>query len=106
MQTLITKINKNPSRVTIPDLQRSEATYLSVATGDSSDANSPDEDEFPALSDFDRALIEAAEEMSFNWPEFLPVAGIKAGMTQMAVASLLFAGLVVVGRFLFLSFGS
>jgi hypothetical protein len=50
----------------------------------------------------DRALIEAAEEMSFDWPEFLPVERI----TEMALASLLFAGLVVLGRFLFLSFAS
>jgi hypothetical protein len=55
-----------------------------------------------ALSDLDRALIEAAEEMSFDWPEFLPVERI----TEMALASLLFAGLVVLGRFLFLSFAS
>ena len=106
MQTSITKMNENPTKVTVLDLQRSAATYLSAATDDASNAKSPNEDEFPALSDFDRALIEAAEEMSFNWPELLPVEGIKAGITQIALASLLFAGLVVAGRFLFLSFGS
>jgi hypothetical protein len=49
----------------------------------------------------DRALVEAAEEMSFNWPEFLPVERIGAGVAQMAVALLLFAGLLAFGHFLF-----
>ena len=95
-------MHANPSKVTILDLQRSAATDLSVATDDSSNAKSPSGDEHPALSDLDRALIEAAEEMSFDWPEFLPVERI----TEMALASLLFAGLVVLGRFLLLSFAS
>jgi len=106
MQTSVTKMNENPTKVTVLDLQRSTATYLCVATDDASNAKSHNEDEFPALSDFDRALIEAAKEMSFNWPEILPVEGIKTGITQIALGSLLFAGLVVVGRFLLLSFGS
>ena len=95
-------MHANPSKVTILDLQRSVATDLSVATDDSSNAKSSSGDEPPALSDLDRALIEAAEEMSFDWPEFLPLERI----TEMALASLLFAGLVVLGRFLFLSFAS
>jgi hypothetical protein len=93
-------MHANPSKAIILDLQRSEATDLSVAIDDSSNAKSPSGDGSPALSDLDRALIEAAEEMSFDWPEFLPVERI----TGMALASLLFAGLVALGHFFFLSF--
>ena len=46
----------------------------------------------PELSGLDRALVEAAEEMSINWPEFLPVERIGAGVAQMVLALLLFAG--------------
>jgi hypothetical protein len=37
----------------------------------------------------DRALIEAAEEMNFDWPEFLSLKQIKAGMAGRAVRFLL-----------------
>jgi|SRR5262249_2289784 len=99
-------MNEISSKANILDLERSTATYPAVATDDSSNAKSPNADEFPALSDFDRALIEAAEEMRFDWPEFLPVERVRAGIAQMALASLLFAGLAVLCRFFFLSFGS
>ena len=36
----------------------------------------------PGPFDFDRALVEAAEEIEFAWPEFLPVEGIKTGITE------------------------
>jgi len=48
----------------------------------------------PGPFDFDRALVEAAEEIEFDWPEFLPVEGIRAGITEIALGLLLFAGLV------------
>jgi hypothetical protein len=92
-------MHANPSKATILDLQRSAATDLSVATDDSPNAKSPSGDDSPALSDLDRALIEAAEEMRFDWPEFLPVERI----TEMALASLLFAGLVVLSSCLVLT---
>jgi hypothetical protein len=47
----------------------------------------------PAPYDLDRALVEAAEEMEFDLPEYLPVERIKAGITEIAVGFLLFAGL-------------
>jgi len=98
-------MHENSSNAPIPDLQRSAAKYLSATTDDWPNVKSPD-DGAPVLSQLDRAIIEAAEEMSFNWPEILPVEGIKTGITQIALGSLLFAGLVAVGRFLILSFGS
>ena len=48
----------------------------------------------PAPHDLDRALAEAAEEMDFDWPEFLPVERIKAGTTEIVLGFLLLAGLV------------
>ena len=48
----------------------------------------------PVPHDLDRALAEAAEEMDFDWPEFLPVERIKAGITVIVLGFLLLAGLV------------
>ena len=48
----------------------------------------------PAWHDVDRALAEAAEEMDFDWPEFLPVERIKAGITEIALGILVFAILI------------
>ena len=48
----------------------------------------------PAPHDLERALAEAAEEMDFDWPEFLPVERIKAGITVIVLGFLLLAGLV------------
>jgi hypothetical protein len=48
-------------------------------------AKSPAESDVSVLSSLDRALIEAAEEMSFDWPEFSPLERIKARFTQIAV---------------------
>jgi hypothetical protein len=39
-------------------------------------------------------LVEAAEEMKFDWPEFLPMERIKAGIRDIALGLLLCAALV------------
>ena len=39
-------------------------------------------------------LIEVSEEMNFDWPHSLPIERIKAGLTEIALAVLLFVGLV------------
>jgi hypothetical protein len=44
--------------------------------------------------DLDWALVEAAEEMKFDWPEFLPVERIKAGISEIALGCILFAALL------------
>jgi len=64
--------------------------------------HAPPEDSLSMLPSLDRALIEAAEEMNFDWPEFLPVERITRGIAEMALASLLLAGLVALGHFFFL----
>jgi hypothetical protein len=38
----------------------------------------------PAPYDLDRALVEAAKVIEFDWPKFLPAEGIKAGITEIA----------------------
>ena len=48
----------------------------------------------PAPYDLDGALVEATEEIEFDWPELLPVERIKAGIAEIALGFLLFAGLV------------
>ena len=47
-----------------------------------------------APHDLERALAEAAEEMDFEWLEFLPVERIKAGTTEIVLGFLLLAVLV------------
>jgi hypothetical protein len=51
--------------------------------------HAPPEDSLSLLPSLDRALIEAAEEMNFDWPEFLAVKRIRAGMPGSAVRFLL-----------------
>ena len=51
--------------------------------------HAPPEDSLSMLPSLDRALIEAAEEMNFDWPEFLAVKRIRAGMSGSAVRFLL-----------------
>ena len=41
-------------------------------------------------------LAEASEKVNFDWPHSLPIERIKAGLTEIAVAILLFAGLVAI----------
>jgi hypothetical protein len=83
------------------DFRGSAAAEESVATVDSPEAKSPRGEGAPKVSDLDRALAETAEEMSFNWPEFLPVARIELGIVQMALGLLLFAGLLAFAHFRF-----
>ena len=46
-------------------------------------------------SDLDRALVEAAEELDFDWPEFLPTERVVRGITEIALGFALVAGLAV-----------
>ena len=39
-------------------------------------------------------LVETSEEVNFEWPDFLAIERIKAGLIEIALALLLFAGLV------------
>jgi hypothetical protein len=43
---------------------------------------------------FDREIVEIAKEIKIDWPEFLPVERIKAGITEIALGLILFAALV------------
>jgi hypothetical protein len=47
--------------------------------------------------DIHRVLVEAAEEMDFDWPEFLTVERIKNGMAEVALGFLVLAGLTALG---------
>jgi hypothetical protein len=42
----------------------------------------------------DGELVEVSEEIKFDWPEFLPVKRIKAGLTEVALGLTMFAALV------------
>lgn len=42
-------------------------------------------------------LVAESEKMSFDWPDSLPIERIKAGLAEIALAFLLFAGLVTFG---------
>jgi hypothetical protein len=55
-------------------------------------SGSPTGKDLSAPSDLDRALVEAAKEMNVEWPEFLPVQRIKAGVAKTALRLLLLAG--------------
>ena len=39
------------------------------------------------LYDLDRAPLEAAEELDFDWPEFLPVERVIKGITEIALVT-------------------
>lgn len=69
-------------------------------------SNTPDITDQTELPDLDRALVEAAEEMSFDWPEFLAVERFRPGITEFALNSLLVAGLVALGGIYILFFTS
>ena len=45
-----------------------------------------------------RDFVDISEEMKFDWPEFLPVERIKAGITEIALGLIVFATLVVFCR--------
>ena len=44
--------------------------------------------------DFDRALVQAAEQMKFDWPEFLPEERVENGIVEIVTGLFLFAALV------------
>jgi len=44
--------------------------------------------------DLDLALFQIAEGMKFDWPESLPAERIKAGISEMALACILFLALL------------
>jgi hypothetical protein len=69
-------------------------------------SNTPDITDQTELPDLDRALVEAAEEMSFDWPEFLAVERFRPGITEFALNSLLVAGLIALGGIYILFFTS
>jgi hypothetical protein len=41
--------------------------------------------------------VPASEKMNFDWPDSLPIERIKAGLTEIALAFVFFAGLVTFG---------
>jgi hypothetical protein len=43
---------------------------------------------------FDLEIVEITKEIKIDWPEFLPVERIKAGITELALGLILFAALV------------
>jgi hypothetical protein len=43
----------------------------------------------------DREFVDISEEMKFDWPDFLPVERIKAGITEIALGLIVFAAFVV-----------
>jgi len=57
-----------------------------------------------ASSDLDRALVEAAEELDFDWPEFLPAERVIRGITEIALGFALVAGIAVFWCFLWSDF--
>lgn len=48
-----------------------------------------------APSDLERALVEAAEELDFDWPEFLPAERVVRGITEIALGFALVGGIAV-----------
>jgi hypothetical protein len=42
----------------------------------------------------DEELVEVSEKIKFDWPEFLPVERIKAGIMESALGLIVFAALV------------
>jgi hypothetical protein len=44
--------------------------------------------------DIHDVLVDASEEVNFDWPDSLPIERIKGGLAEIALALLLFAGLV------------
>jgi len=56
------------------------------------------------LYDLDRALLEAAKELDFDWPEFLPVERGIRGITEIALGCALVAGVAVLWCFVWSDF--
>jgi hypothetical protein len=68
--------------------------------------NAPETMDQDGLSDLDRALVEAAEEMRFDWPEFPALGRIIPAMMRFVPNWLLLAGLAVLGGVFLLFFAS
>ena len=49
-------------------------------------------------ADLDIAFAETIEDVDFDWPESLSVENTKMGITEMAVAILVFAGFFLLAR--------
>ena len=94
MESIIRGTDPSVLPANIVDFRRSAPTEESEASVDSTEAKSPCGEGAPEVSDLDRALL---EEMNFDWPEFLPVERIEAGIAQTALGLLLLAGLVAFG---------
>ena len=62
----------------------------------------PDEDEVSTINQ-QKALVDAAEEMKFDWPELLPVERIQEGLTELALWLFLAVGVVTAGGLCFLA---
>jgi hypothetical protein len=60
-------------------------------------SGSPTVEDLSAPFDLDRAFVEAAKEINVDWPEFLPVHRLKAGMAKTALRLLLLAGVFAPG---------
>lgn len=82
-------------------LVKPAASSASGATGDLPNVKSPDVDDSPEPLDLDQALVEAAKEISFDWPEFVPVERIIPGTAELALECLFFAGLAALGTYFF-----
>ena len=62
----------------------------------------PNEDEVSMINQ-QKALVDAAKEMRFDWPEFLPVERIQEGLTELALWLFLAVGVVAAGGLYFLA---
>jgi hypothetical protein len=56
------------------------------------------------LSDLDRALLDAAEELDFDWPEFVLVERVIRGITEIALGCALVTGVAVFWCFVWFDF--
>src|SRR5215831_16871750 len=56
------------------------------------------------LYDLDRALLEAAKELDFDWPEFLQVERVIRGITEIALGCALVAGVAILWCFVWSDF--
>jgi hypothetical protein len=64
----------------------------------------PRMEDLVASCDLDRALVEAAEELDFDWPEFLPAERVVKGITEIALGLALVAGIAAFWCFLWFDF--
>ena len=84
---------------------RSSSNYASANFRESVEdwiLQTPDEDEVSMINQ-QKALVDAAEEMKFDWPELLPVERIQEGLTELALWLFLAVGVVTAGGLCFLA---